>query len=299
MEVINFGAYDDKKKYVKSISVTQLTSFKSSDIIEKAMKYIHFKELSPVIYNIPLKGLVNTHGNNYEDVNDINGIAIPAYYQSRITNGSSCSIQEQCMKTLNQIVIMSNNEIHKERMNKNKKLLNEIAQIDHSNFSNFLRLAIIYQYAMTGFESKMNQIKNYLIHHDSWFKGDDIQKCHHCLDKNLQNSSSIDFEVPVKSVATTLLPQISGQIDVVTNKNDTIWELKCTDKIRDEHLLQLGLYAYMYMKMESKRTITSKILNIKTGQVLELASTFEDLEKMFDLLVDSYVKGNSILSSCY
>lgn len=49
--------YDDK---IKSISVTQLTSFKSSDILEKAMKYIHCKELSPVIYYIPLIGLVNT-----------------------------------------------------------------------------------------------------------------------------------------------------------------------------------------------------------------------------------------------
>lgn len=299
MEVINFGDYNETKGCGESISVTQLTSFKSSDILEKAMKYIHFKELSPVIYNITLKGLVNTHGNKYEDVNDINGIAIPAYYQSRITNGSSCSIQEQCMKILKKKVIMSDNEIDKERMNKNKKLLNEIAQIDNSNFSYFLRLAIIHQYAMTGFESKMNQINLYLNHHDSWLNGDDIQKCHHCLDKNLQNSSIIYFEVPVKSVATNLLPQISGQIDVVINKNDTIWELKCTDKIRDEHLLQLGLYAYIYMKMESKRTVTSKILNIKTGQVLELVSTFEDLEKMFHLLVDSYVKGNSMLSCCY
>lgn len=199
------------------------------------------------------------------------------------------------MKFLNQTVIKSDNKIDKKRMNKNKKLLDEIALIDTSNISNAVRLAIIYQYAMTGFESKMIQIKN-----TDWLN-DDIQKCHDCLDKNLQNSSSIYFEVPVKSVATTLLPQISGQIDVVTNKNLTIWELKCTDKIRDEHLLQLGLYVYMYMKMESKskRTVTSKILNIKTGQVLELTSTFEDLEKMFNLLVDSYVKGNSMLSCSY
>jgi hypothetical protein len=179
MEVIDFGPYNDKKNNddkFKSISVTKLTSFKSSDILEKAMKYIHFKELSPVIYNIPLKGLINTDGDNYEDVNDINGIAIPAYYQSRITNGSSCSIQEQCMKILNQTVIMTDNKIDRERMNKNKKLLYEIAQIDNSNFSNILCLAVIYQYAMTGFESKMNQIILYLLV-DSYVKGNSMLLC--------------------------------------------------------------------------------------------------------------------------
>ena len=284
-------------------SVTRLTEYLTSDIKEKVMKYIRFIESSPIIDVISLKGLIKTNGKQSEEVCDINGIAIPAYFQSRITN-TICTIEQTCINILTKMVLKD------KKYPENHRYLDEIIGVerrDDTEIDFFLRLATIYKYVSTGFITKPMQIKNY-----NWLKDDDVERCIHYLNQNLlqknddnnnEDSEQIEFEVELSLTYSTsnysLLSQVTidGVIDVITD--DTIWELKCTDSISDEHIIQLALYAYMYMHKDLKITMNQpikkrkfKILNMKTGQVYELKSTYEELDKMKDILVYNFLKGN-------
>jgi hypothetical protein len=55
-----------------------------------------------------------------------------------------------------------------------------------------------------------------------------------------------------------------------------VWELKCTSKITIDHLLQVVIYAWLWRTLVAdERNI--RILNIKTGEVLELRASVDEL----------------------
>jgi hypothetical protein len=72
----------------------------------------------------------------------------------------------------------------------------------------------------------------------------------------------------------------------VTEKS--VWEIKCTSKITIDHLLQVIIYAWLWrILVADDRNI--RILNIKTGEVLELQATNEELTQiMIALLKGKY-----------
>jgi hypothetical protein len=85
------------------------------------------------------------------------------------------------------------------------------------------------------------------------------------------------FEKPVEF-------RFSGRLDLVTEK--TVWELKCTSKISIDHMLQVVIYAWLWkLLVGDERDI--RILNIKTGEVLELQATNDELT----LIMVSLLKG--------
>ena len=55
-----------------------------------------------------------------------------------------------------------------------------------------------------------------------------------------------------------------------------MWELKCTSKITIDHLLQVVTYAWLWkILVADDRNI--RILNIKTGELLELCASLDEL----------------------
>ena len=55
-----------------------------------------------------------------------------------------------------------------------------------------------------------------------------------------------------------------------------MWELKCTSKITIDHLLQVVVYAWLWkILVADDRHI--RILNIKTGELLELTASLDEL----------------------
>jgi hypothetical protein len=68
--------------------------------------------------------------------------------------------------------------------------------------------------------------------------------------------------------------RFSARVDLVTE--NTLWELKCTSKITIDHLLQVVIYAWLWkILVADDRNI--RILNIKTGEVLQLNATMDEL----------------------
>jgi len=68
--------------------------------------------------------------------------------------------------------------------------------------------------------------------------------------------------------------RFSARVDLVTE--NTLCELKCTSKITIDHLLQVVVYAWLWkILVADDRNI--RILNIKTGEVLQLEATMDEL----------------------
>ena len=78
--------------------------------------------------------------------------------------------------------------------------------------------------------------------------------------------------------------RFSARVDAVTES--TLWELKCTSKITLEHKLQVIVYAWLW-KILVNDNKNIRILNIKTGEVLQLEATIDELS----LIVVSILQG--------
>jgi hypothetical protein len=110
------------------------------------------------------------------------------------------------------------------------------------------------------------------------------------------------MEVEIAAINAILRPfflildkiiRFSGRADLITWK--TLWELKCTNSITVEHKLQTVMYAWLWQVVNNysnKREV--RIFNIKTGEVLRLNSTFEELT----IIVVEILRGNSKIEKC-
>ena len=65
---------------------------------------------------------------------------------------------------------------------------------------------------------------------------------------------------------------LQGQLDLVTEK--CVWELKCSQSdLGESDRLQLAMYAYLYLCNAANAPRQFKLLNVLSGQVLELVLT--------------------------
>jgi hypothetical protein len=85
-----------------------------------------------------------------------------------------------------------------------------------------------------------------------------------------------------------------GRVDLITK--NIVWELKCTSKISIEHLLQVVIYAWLWRMRGGVDVVHSrkkdfKIFNIKTGEILRLDASMEELHTiMIALLKGKYLE---------
>jgi hypothetical protein len=67
----------------------------------------------------------------------------------------------------------------------------------------------------------------------------------------------------------------SARVDLLTRY--TLWELKCTSEITAEHMIQTVIYAWIMRTSNTNFSKSIKIFNIKTGQLLRLEASNEQL----------------------
>ena len=72
---------------------------------------------------------------------------------------------------------------------------------------------------------------------------------------------------------------------------ESVWELKCCQQITLDHQLQVVIYAWLWRILHPECTKKVKIFNIKTGEIMELCATVEDLTTIVvELLRGKYEK---------
>jgi DNA polymerase III delta prime subunit len=234
----------------------------------------HIKDSVFSVYSGKEKDIVipNVVPNSYktfEDVSDINGIAIPAMWEEKIS-GKKSSI----WKSLQSIPIKS--DIVKEHL----------LTLDDGCYtpSDFIHLANIWQCHCTSFNFKLAQITKY-----DWLTQDMVDECFTVLEKYLSTKST-KYEVEIHHkyfVSGFGNVDIQGRMDAVSDT--IIWELKCVKELQMEHFLQLIIYAWMW-KNTSEMTHGSRkfmLMNVRTGEIYELNTRSHLIEEAISILFEN------------
>jgi hypothetical protein len=276
-----------------NITPTSLITFVPENVIEEISPLLDriFVRLSgePVETDeIELPTVFKTRQGFYEDVSDINGIAIPCIYYHHIqkkwkNTGHEPNILKKMVENN-----MSNSKEYEH------KYLKEIIQNmpeKCTKISDYLYASNIYIATQERLYFKLKQIES---DEYTWLNRENVIKCLKRLDTHVLGECKqkipifekvlIDYfmEKEHEDIDAILAPhfanktifRFSARVDLVTE--NTLWELKCTSKITIDHLLQVVIYAWLWkILVADERNI--RILNIKTGELLQLEATMDEL----------------------
>lgn len=278
-----------KNQDIKKISVTDLVKFISSSTIENLIKLVEtnlFEEISKPLKQIEIPNKIKIESGNtvlWEDVSDLNGLVIPAIYESELKNTNS-TIENYVFEKIQDVEIYNNLKKYSGKIN-----------IPAKNINDFLKIGNIYLSIQNKLHAKLAQIKKY-----NWLTKQMINDCHKLM-KMIGESTK--FEIPISNCDTDYINishtvfgtiYLKGRLDAVTDSD--VWEFKCVDCLTIEHKLQLIIYYWMWNKSNYDDLYGKKnfcLLNIKSGQILKLnysGNTFI-IEQIVEMLFnEKYIK---------
>lgn len=245
----------DKINNEIDIQVSHIIKHLPQDVIDKCIDYIEIKNIRNKNVKIDIPHKIK-EGMMQESVSEINGIAIPSYFE--FCKNNEMSILDYCLYPEN--LFYSNNtktlidfwNIHKQKMEeiKQSKLIKE----------NLLYISIIYSSLSSQYLFKSYQIENY-----TWLNDDILQKCLERMQSlNLSVNAKMEVSCILSNASNNDVPEIlnrkiCGRYDCVDT--DNIYEFKCTEKLEKEHYLQLAIYMYVH-KMNNYRNCINKTKKI-------------------------------------
>jgi len=277
-------------------SVTDLIKFINETILSKISILVDklYKIHKPVIIDniVVFPADIKTSSSTFEEVSDINGLAIPAMLDNPDSN------QNAIYKAVNDFVV----KLKESSFGKLHPLVEAFKKVVYpcKEIKDWLYLSNLYIALRSEYYYKINQIKEY-----NWLNEDIVKNCHKNITNNINIRKNTIFERPIGITykhSTYGIMKICGCIDIDDKNN--IWELKCVDELTIEHKLQLIVYCWLCrqnnIQFDDGYCIGTRdcfLLNIKTGEVLELIA-FNDgyleyinesdaLEQIMDLLFDN------------
>ena len=303
---------DDIARSRKSyVTPTELIRFIQESIIDKISpiidRIIIKKETS--LEEIDIPSIIETKNGHFEEVSDLNGIAIPSIYYdylyncSQLNGNKSNSLLKQIKTSL-------------DKMKKNEHIfLKEIIQTIPDNIESideYLYLANIYSAIQEKIYFKIKQIEK---REHNWLSDDIIVQCKERMDQiigkecmnqlplledNIINENDelhIHIDEFLKPVFNdSKLIRFNARVDLISQ--DTVWELKCTSKTSIEHKLQLVIYAWLWRMRSIPENNSNnidymlkefKLFNIRTGELFVLDASMDDLNTiMIELLKNKY-----------
>ena len=345
------------KKHI--ITPTELVRFISESVIENIspiIDRIFIKENEDAdILDIPT--VIETKRGFFEEVSDLNGIAIPCMYYEYlkqiwiskenvenldIINPENNDVNEDIIDTIsekediiennenieinekdnediiennenpdtNVLLDVINNSIQNMKSNEHiylKQIVNDLPnQIE--NISDYLYLANVSIAVQEMLYFKLKQIDR---DEYNWLSeemviackerlrsviGPDCENIMPTVEDTIVHESSDEQHSNIDEYLSTLFGdsrqfRFTGRVDLITET--TVWELKCTSEITIEHLVQVITYAWLWNMRnnddQEPEPKIFKICNIKSGDVLRLDATMEELNQiMSELLVGKY-----------
>jgi len=295
--------FEDKQISKTEITInrttpTKMVKFISESVLEEITPVLDeiFISLIPKQSEILLPTILRTKSGFYEDVSDLNGIAIPAllydYIRSLYTEDfDTCVLYDMIQETISQIKPDKHPYL--------RTIVSELDPICHS-VEDYLYMANVHQAAEEKLYFKLKQIQR---DEYTWLGPEVLKKCKKRMLEILEteiNTTGEEQKEPemektivdcmneaanqkINAFLSVHFPpnqqfQITARVDLITK--DTLWELKCTSEISAEHMIQTVIYAWLAITIDPTFSKKVKIFNIRTGEVLELVAEKAALDKI-------------------
>jgi hypothetical protein len=274
---------------------TKMVKFISESVLEEITQVLDeiFVTLIPKQSEILLPTIMRTKSGFYEDVSDLNGIAIPAllydYIRSLYTEDfDTCVLYDMIQDSISQI-----------KPDKHPYLRTIVSQLEPicNSVEDYLYMANVHQAAEEKLYFKLKQIER---DEYDWLTPEVLKKCKKRLldvleteitsgdgepemEKTIVDCMNEEANQKITAFLSNHFPrtqqfQFTARVDLITK--DTLWELKCTSEISAEHMIQTVIYAWLAITIDPTFSKKVKIFNIRTGEVLELVAEKKSLDKI-------------------
>lgn len=280
------------KKHI--ITPTDLIKFIPEMVLEEITPILNtmFKVVQPKGMELDIPTVIETKDGFFEEVSDLNGLAIPAmYYDCLSADGTTNVLYEMILIILDEF---------KDHEHAFLKTLVSQLPTEYNTPADYLFLANVY----TAFQEKLYfKLKQITPDDYTWLSEDMFKKCKARLTKTIGpecetarpliektiihqsqelEHESIDLFLSEYFI-NTLKFRFTARADLITQTS--LWEIKCVREITMDHQLQVVIYAWILrMKSVDKEV---KIYNIRTGEIQLLDATKEEL----DYIVISLLQG--------
>lgn len=300
-EVDKYTFFKKNKREVKKnddtfklkTSPTNLIKHLPSSVIDKCMdffKVVKIRESNTNKINIPTT-ISNKKNKTNENISDINGTAIPLYFEYLIKkyirisdyipenenitlyNNNLNLIKQNHQQEQKSIIhgfeieqdgpVMSINEIINS-ISKKKLKINQLLYLTNRwlSFTN-------------GYLYKIKQIEK---EDYNWLTKEMLNEAINNL-KSLNMSNNIIFENKLILSIDNII--MCGFVDCIDLNNKIVYEFKCVDKIDDSHFIQLAIYALMINNVNMKYYL----YNILNNEMYEIIFDINDLEEMIKYII--------------
>jgi hypothetical protein len=257
--------------------VTNLTRFLPEESIAIILELCKVKVLQAAQQKKHIKGIISTSHNRVENVSDLNGIAIPTVFEHR--KKGFISIQTDLETHFVQSIKGG------EKLSDEIKEWIAIIQKEPKTPEDYLKLANIFSAYTSGYIYKIAQIKEY-----TWLDQNDIDSLVSVLESSVKgNPETMMFEESLEYLGYEFNNRqihLAGRADLIDD--EILWEIKCVDTIRDEHIIQLALYAWLWQKTfaptKGKRRFC--LINLLTSEIQEITG-IENLTYIIDICLDN------------
>jgi hypothetical protein len=289
---------DETPESAKTVTLAQKHMVTPTDLIKFLPESI-VEELSPMIdrifikesaenENIDIPIVVETKAGFFEEVSDLNGIAIPCMYYDFLQKSERRS---------NLYDIIESN-MHRLKPNEHLYLREVVENLPTQveSISDYLYLANVSVAVQETLYSKLKQIGR---DEYTWLDENMVNQCKARLQTVIGEPTNPQIEETIVrqseekdhvEIDALLAPyfepntkfRFTARIDLLT---ETLWELKCTTKISIDHMLQTIIYAWLWRTRNPGDTRAIKLFNIRTGEILRLDATHEELTGMMITLL--------------
>ena len=252
------------------------------------------KDLVPGVVFFPSSGL-------YEDVADLNGIALPCLFWDRFQDGEGTKLEaikneSPLTNSLYQLIEQMLGDMKENEHIYLKQMFRTVDPADRSA-ANYLFLANLYVAVQEKLYFKLTQISRAEY---GWLSVDAVEACMDRMRDRLHDSPMMAHEhvlvhakmeaehEPIDQVLRPFFAdkkyRFSARLDLVTQK--TVWEIKCTGTLSIEHRLQVIIYAWLWRLLPPNDVFADtpekafRLMNIKTGEVWELNATTDELTRI-------------------
>jgi len=297
------------KKHI--LTPTDMVKFISESVIETIspiIDRIFIKETEqPILLDIP--SVIETRKGYFEEVSDLNGIAIPCMYYDYLKEiFAETSEESDNIQRGNVLFEVIDKCMDKMRTNDHTFLKDIVKSLPAKieTINDYLYVANVSVAVQETLYFKLKQID---IDEYNWLTDDMILACKNRLrevigpdcenhmpsvEDTIIHESADEQHIKIDEYLQTIFDtsqqfRFTGRVDLIS---ETIaWELKCTSEITVEHLVQVIIYAWLWRMRHSYTEVfedkTFKIFNIKTGEILRLDASQDDL----NLIISTLLKG--------